>query len=862
MEVSQLHWLPFALLRQLLAEYVKEQGKLLKEREVLQNRKEGLLRSLAGATFADSMIPGQQMTVMATVLSAPSLAAAQDMTRQPAGAVWAVEGSAVFAKPQARSAEAESTVEVKPETDAAAEPAELELLQQPQQLQSEAASNTAFSQPRMKPVEEFFSLRAAFVANTPESKVDLVPCSGDAAAGVGAKSDTEQIKVMSPSYGSLDGSSVLPESETMGQERTEAMQINMPEELMARDLLERLGPEITFEIRQQSEGIGGRLRVREHWCSAVYFAKGEAVQEQSYVIEGCAPGRPYTFSLRARVPCPGGVQFSEFSDHVIASVPGGKNVASLCSTEASVEIKGEGTLQEMVTAPTTLAQDSHARAQVFQALKPAVQMLREQAAVKPEVHFVQEQVQSPVKREVQVAEQVQSPLKPEVQVVEQVQSPVKREVQVVEQVQSPLKPEVQVVEQVQSPLKRDVQPEMQVAEQAPLMPEVRAVQEQAAKPGSTAEEEPNAQRGPDFGLGLEVVQAAFALTEEHQQSQELNHFRPELPNGRQVNEVQNDGANDQSFLRQWLQKRQAPSSYTGPPLQSRLPDRRTPVDLEVTRLPETDVTWLAPSRELTRGEVYRAEEASIRLAVPSGGEQFRSTQAVPSFPAQEFRPSSYMPLSAQGDSRTALRKMDRSFFDGLGPTGAVLGSIRSKSFGGVERRQTMAAKPEPRHGDLSPGDSLRLMAPLTPGGHGLVAPLAEHLQHQGFGGGTPVSKPDPLTMANALTTINSLPQGGWQQSSQHGSHQLQADAFQRPHALSQRQALGGLPNPATDFFSPLNNNLFGASALGSTRPFSLGGPVHRAPGPPRGRSGRSIVEERWRTMARTRRQRMKRHATC
>ncbi|CAK9110669.1 unnamed protein product [Durusdinium trenchii] len=494
--------------KQLLAEYVKEQGKLLKEREVLQNRKEGLLRSLAGATFADSMIPGQQMTVMATVLSAPSLAAAQDMTRQveqtgaappppkpmslgppnaeakiqaapsqdmtcaalessvtkettfaspsvdtcekrpekhdlrspvqmirpeevslaspvppnpesaesqvrheaatspstfapevhaprdvevhpapthpvrpdpseavprtavqPAGAVWAVEGSAVFAKPQARSAEAESTVEVKPETDAAAEPAELELLQQPQQLQSEAASNTAFSQPRMKPVEEFFSLRAAFVANTPESKVDLVPCSGDAAAGVGAKSDTEQIKVMSPSYGSLDGSSVLPESETMGQERTEAMQINMPEELMARvedtnirltwffdeDLLERLGPEITFEIRQQSEGIGGRLRVREHWCSAVYFAKGEAVQEQSYVIEGCAPGRPYTFSLRARVPCPGGVQFSEFSDHVIASVPGGKNVASLCSTEASVEIKGEGTLQEMVTAPTTLA---------------------------------------------------------------------------------------------------------------------------------------------------------------------------------------------------------------------------------------------------------------------------------------------------------------------------------------------------------------------------------------------------------------------------------------------------------------------------------------------------------------------------
>eukprot|EP00435_Cladocopium_sp_Y103_P034789 s1906_g9.t1 len=217
------------------------------------------------------------------------------------------------------------------------------------------------------------------VAGTSDArKVNGVPCSGDAAAGVGAKSDQDPIKVLSPSYGSLDGSSVLPDCETMGQEKLlEAKQLvlSTPEELMARvedasirltwffdedladallittEMLEQLasGPaELSFQIRQQSEGVGGRLRIREHSCAAVYSAKDGAVQEQNFLVEGCAPGRPYTFSIRCRLQLPGAEQqLSDFCEAVTACVPattpGNKAPASLCSTAASApELPVEG----------------------------------------------------------------------------------------------------------------------------------------------------------------------------------------------------------------------------------------------------------------------------------------------------------------------------------------------------------------------------------------------------------------------------------------------------------------------------------------------------------------------------------------
>ena len=46
----------------------------------------------------------------------------------------------------------------------------------------------------------------------------------------------------------------------------------------SQELLERMVPELQFEIRQQSEGVGGRLRIRLHSCAAVYLAKDGAVQ--------------------------------------------------------------------------------------------------------------------------------------------------------------------------------------------------------------------------------------------------------------------------------------------------------------------------------------------------------------------------------------------------------------------------------------------------------------------------------------------------------------------------------------------------------------------------------------------------------
>lgn len=108
-----------------------------------------------------------------------------------------------------------------------------------------------------------------------------------------------------------------------------------------------MASELNFEIRQQSEGVGGRLRIRLHSCPAVYLAKDGAVQarrpdplstldrqEQSYVVEGCGSGRAYGFSVRACLPSGS----SEFSALVSAALPA--KAASLCSTAASVDTKG------------------------------------------------------------------------------------------------------------------------------------------------------------------------------------------------------------------------------------------------------------------------------------------------------------------------------------------------------------------------------------------------------------------------------------------------------------------------------------------------------------------------------------------
>jgi len=92
--------------------------------------------------------------------------------------------------------------------------------------------------------------------------------------------------------------------------------LSTPEELMARadgqgglkltwfydeEILES-ARQVYFEVRQQSEGANGRLRTRLHTCPCRKPSRGEEVSEQSLVIDGCAPGRVYMFSVRACAP--------------------------------------------------------------------------------------------------------------------------------------------------------------------------------------------------------------------------------------------------------------------------------------------------------------------------------------------------------------------------------------------------------------------------------------------------------------------------------------------------------------------------------------------------------------------------------
>lgn len=630
------------------------------------------------------------------------------------------------------------------------------------------------------------------VAGTPPDarKVNGVPCSGDAAAGVGAKSEQDPqdpIKVPSPSYGSLDGSSVLPDCETMGQEKlVEAKQLALstPEELMARvedasrasirltwffdeEMLEQLasGPaELSFQIRQQSEGVGGRLRIREHSCAAVYSAKDGAVQEQSFLVEGCAPGRPYTFSICCRLQLPGAEQqVSEFCEAVTACVPattpGNKAPASLCSTAASVETKW--TVEEPSVAAATVPAAVAVAAQPAQPAQP-VQPVQPVAAVVQPV------------QPVQLAQSVQP-------VPAEAVPPV------------PPVPPVQAVPAVQL-----IQaPELPV-EGSCIVPKVAEV---AAPVESKLAPEACSQFLPDDGCHLRK------WLQDHKDS-ELNRAQSraaELTNGKVPQAEVRQGSEDQSFLRQWLQsRRQASNSSSTGQVAARIPA----TEIDVTRITEQDVRLQSNPAGAVPGDWSRYADDPASTRLPSAPAQdVRPAQMQPTS-VQDFRHSSYAPFSTQGELRQP---------------GNMLGNARSKSFGGVERRQTMVPKLESRHADLSPGrgpgDGIRIVTAMTPNGHGLVAPLPPHLSHGGFCGGTPVSRQglDPAAMGNALTTINSLPQP---HSWAHGQ-QLQTDAFQT-HGLNQ-QALFGQPSiVASSFFGPINDNLFGtgSSALGSTRPFS------------------------------------------
>lgn len=868
--------------KQQLAEHVKEQGKLLKERELLRGRKAELERTLEGRdVLSSSRFEASQILIDGSAGCAPAL------TETPAALVAEFAEKGVLQtkitnaeighnseEPAKTSPKQATLVEVLPvgchdrsenmlaspaqpqlrpeaavfspskivttspklpeevslaspirplngpiqpiavsldspkvvpnaEIVTLASPMPLEILESQANLQPDVVSGRPVTSPGS--ADEIVKVLEVTSPETPSAttlvaeslsddsgKVDGLPCSGDAAAGVGAKSD--EIKMLSPSYGSLDGSSVLPDCETMAQEKiTEVKQHfpSVPEELMARvedssirltwffdeEMLEQLvGPgELKFEIRQQSEGVGGRLRIRQHECDAIYSAKDGAVQEQNFLVEHCAAGRPYTFSIRARSRLPGAeAQVSDFCEAVTACLPVAvavpKAPVSLCSTATSVASKGG--LEEVApiaTIPTAMVSSPSNQAtmpaKTVPLLIPAIQPQCVAPAPEPDTQ-----------ERVQLLPCLTQPASPRVDATPM-------------EVEQPVDPAVHAPEPQASVLP--------VRHVVPKVAEAEVIRPIEVKSGLEA----RSRFLPDDGCNLRKW-----LLDHKRESREV---RPEATNGVQAEAVSN-GLEDQSFLRQWLQSRQALNSNTKPAgqtLQGQMAVRM-PTEIDVTRLPE--------ETRLPGESRYDEMQASVRLQ-PMPAEDVRQVPVLGapqpgSLQVPDFRQSSYAPFSTQGDLRQPIN---------------IIGNARSKSFGGVERRQTMIPKLESRHADLSPGrgagDGIRIVTAMTPNGHGLVAPLPAHLSRGGLGltpqapaptAPTAPAAADPVTLGNALTTINSLPQPSWT----HG-HQV-ADPLQT-HGLNQQVFFGQPPITPSNFFTPLNDNLFGASsALGSTRPFS------------------------------------------
>ncbi|CAJ1362469.1 unnamed protein product [Effrenium voratum] len=318
--------------KQILAEHVKEQGRLLREREALRSRK----------AQVELMLEGLETTLQAEASPAPVAPAMPEQVTlaSPARPVEAKEVPPPLLQPSAPN-----------ELVTLASPAPARLEVSSAGLPTAQAEMTAQELPDAKelpplpgaaealPAPKAAGLPQALLAGSPGAEGD----GGDAAAGVGE----ERVDV--------------PEAKAEATEATEELaeavpSLAAPEEVMARvedgnirltwffdeEVLEQKAPHLSFEIHQQSEGVAGRLRIRQFGCPAVFAAKDGAVQEQSFLVEGCAPGRAYNFTIRGRLQPPNTAPcFSEFCEPVTACVGAGSAKApSLCSTTASWD-KGE-----------------------------------------------------------------------------------------------------------------------------------------------------------------------------------------------------------------------------------------------------------------------------------------------------------------------------------------------------------------------------------------------------------------------------------------------------------------------------------------------------------------------------------------
>lgn len=291
-------------MEKLLAQLVNEQGKLLNHRGTLRGR---IAEVEAVASAAKEAESPPELSSQA-LLPASSAPAAADAAAFEAGAAAAADRAAESAAPEAPvpAPTADSAAFDAAAAAAAAKAAEAAAprLLRPSSAEALKEEELASSVKALRPTAVAGEAFGACGGNSCRSQ------GGVASSGTSSSSKTQAL---------LRAPAPAPEEERAAVELSGFPEVlPMPEELMARSepngnirltwfydeaLLERLvdldGFELIFEVRQQSEGAGGRLRTRMHSRAVQLPEPGQEVGEQQYLVEGCAPGRSYAFSVRA-----------------------------------------------------------------------------------------------------------------------------------------------------------------------------------------------------------------------------------------------------------------------------------------------------------------------------------------------------------------------------------------------------------------------------------------------------------------------------------------------------------------------------------------------------------------------------------
>jgi len=649
-------------------------------------------------------------------------------------------------------------------------------------------------------------VKAIFTAfsESPSSPSQL-PCSGDAAAGVGGPvAEESKASPHALVLGSLDGSSVVPDCDNLAskEEGTSPQaptpetavapvahalmqpqspepqedSVPIPEEVMARalpdgtirltwffdeELLESLSSgspnTLSFEICQKSETVGGHVRIRQHSCHARLPFKDGLVQEQFFIVEGCAPGRPYSFSVRSCLESSSGSTQSDYSDPVTCSAAG-----------LAGSVRGPPSLSSTLTS-TQAAQEIG----IVKGIPPGHSTIP--ASQPGDVGAVL------VPREATGSGPAESP-------------------------------------PCNLQRARDDQP-FQAAK--PELRSDRLLPDEGCRlrqwltdklnpsPGSTAASTAKSPAGGENSMFAKPASAQQAGSP------------PQLQT-------------DHSFLRRWLQDRQLPAEVVQPAAGSPAAERApAPAPLEKriqeeSPEPEAPVpAGLAPPTQRSTAastaasyQPLRSDAGDVditRLPLDHGRVQVQGGTA-------DRRPETNPPSCP--DFRVHVRA-----------DGTFIGAARSQSFGGVERRQTLASGQIAGQADMPRSvRHCQAFSPVARDVRGQQLPMSISIAPPSpsgsFASQAGLSRP-----ADALTTVTSLPQAGgtaWKTGQPIGQDPFQTRPLQSQGQSALLAPFGGMgsSDAANYLFGPINPNPFGTAAIGTTRPFNfsgLGGSVRDAP---------------------------------